>query len=537
MRRPAHHRSRRLVGRDRGMHPSQALGLHPLRGEDPAVQDSGCPRAGTGIRAAVRSASAHRSDVCAACSSRRSTCIQVTKSSANVSQYGLPVSLATVSGLLSMSQRLIRVAEQPAAHGRETMAGHARIIAVERRHEAVLVRVVEGDALLQMLARGGELAEAEKESTRAGCGRRGTPADPVCAAPSAGSALRVHGPSARRRARSGTGTALRVPARAAGSPPSAGTARAPARRCARPPAPRSPWSSAAARRGRPAMPARAGRGRANPAASSAASGLCREARPLRAVPAGASRCPPLAPDTRSRAHGPVRARSASPVPRRVSFTRALRLALPIRRCGDAGVRAAPPPPARTAPADTARGGTRSARSTVPSASTSVPRARRNCSRLASPSHQLLDALCRAPPSAAATAAVENSRPATLAASSRRRSSGVSRPNCFSIICRKLSGTPAARSSTGAANCHCARGFDQHALAQPIVHHVDHEQRVSLGTAVNGPPELGRQLLPRKPAARYCADFDVGEEPQRQLLALPMHAQFLLDRLQRMPARR
>ena len=65
-----------------------------------------------------------------------------------------------------MRQRPIGVAEEPKTHSRKAMTGHRGVIAVERRHEAVFARVVEGDAFLEMLARCGELADTKQESAQ-----------------------------------------------------------------------------------------------------------------------------------------------------------------------------------------------------------------------------------------------------------------------------------------------------------------------------------------------------------------------------------
>ena len=138
-------------------------------------------------------------------------------------------------------------------------------------------------------------------------------------------------------------------------------------------------------------------------------------------------------------------------------------------------------------------------------------------------------------SAAATAVDGNSRPARLAASSSRCSSGASRSICFSTISRRLSGTPVSISSRPTASAHApVVGAAQMLAVDQVGEHRDQKQRVAVGPLVQQVDQLRRQAVRAEPGVEERADGGLAQQVERQLAAEPVYLQVLLHRPQRMP---
>ena len=140
---------------------------------------------------------------------------------------------------------------------------------------------------------------------------------------------------------------------------------------------------------------------------------------------------------------------------------------------------------------------------------------------------------------AATAAAENSIPATLATSSIRRSSVLSRSICRAISCCRLSGTLGLDAWPAHLAVPIVHQLNKHALCNQIVHRGDHEQRVAVRATVNHlAPRVVRGARPCAPTrqnrcSRYSATASSLNNPSGSSCTLPVQLQFLLDRLQRM----
>ena len=126
-------------------------------------------------------------------------------------------------------------------------------------------------------------------------------------------------------------------------------------------------------------------------------------------------------------------------------------------------------------------------------------------------------------------------PTTLAPSSTLRSSALSRSICFSISCLTFSGTPDSMSATASPSVHDPSGsrvWNDDALVDQVLHHVDHEQRVAFGAAVNQPRQPPRQLVAGTPARQILVDRFLRQVLERQLVTEAVRLQLPLDAFQR-----
>src|SRR5262245_49036851 len=78
-------------------------------------------------------------------------------------------------------------------------------------------------------------------------------------------------------------------------------------------------------------------------------------------------------------------------------------------------------------------------------------------------------------------------------------------------------------------------LDNQTFSDQIVDQVDHEERIPFRSRVNQRRESGWKPIERKPGRQIAADRFFAEILERQLLALLFYQQFLLDRLEWMPA--
>ncbi len=92
---------------------------------------------------------------------------------------------------------------------------------------------------------------------------------------------------------------------------------------------------------------------------------------------------------------------------------------------------------------------------------------------------------------AATAAAENSAPATLAASRILRSSGLTRASCCSINWRRFSGTLMLSSASVLCISQLPIASGDHLARHQLIGHVDHEQRIAIRALVNDWASLWR----------------------------------------------